>query len=77
MIWLLIFIFALLPLIKQQRVNNARLTSNALRELGLRVSTEMPPEFYSLMALYPQPPQRRPSVQYVPLPTESREDDNR
>lgn len=50
------------------------LTSDMLKELGLRVSTEMPREFHSLMALYPQPPQRRPSVQYVPLPSESRED---
>jgi ClpP class serine protease len=53
------------------------LTSDILKELGLRVSTKMPWEFYSLMALYPQPPQRRPSVQYVPLPSESREEDGR
>jgi len=38
------------------------------RELGLNVSTDMPREVYQLMALYPQPAQRRPSVQYIPMP---------
>lgn len=38
------------------------------RELGLPVSTDMPPEVYELMGLYPQTAQRRPSVEYVPLP---------
>ncbi|HWP62409.1 MAG TPA: ATP-dependent Clp protease proteolytic subunit [Candidatus Binatia bacterium] len=38
------------------------------RELGLPVSTEMPPEVTELMALYPQTAQRRPSVEYIPLP---------
>lgn len=38
------------------------------RSLGLKVSTDMPREVYQLMALYPQPGQRRPSVQYVPVP---------
>jgi ClpP class serine protease len=38
------------------------------RELGLPVSTEMPQEVYDLMDLYPQTSQRRPSVQYVPVP---------
>lgn len=51
------------------------LTSDILNELGLPISTEMPGEFYTLMDLYPQPAQRRPSVQYVPLP--SGEDENR
>lgn len=51
------------------------LTSDILKELGLPISTEMPGEFYTLMDLYPQPAQRRPSVQYVPLP--SGEDENR
>lgn len=45
--------------------------------LGLPVSTEMPPEVYTLMDLYPQPTQRRPSVQYIPLPYERREDGGR
>jgi ClpP class serine protease len=38
------------------------------RELGLPISIEMPGEVYKLMALYSQPPQRRPSVSYIPLP---------
>jgi len=36
--------------------------------LGLPISVEMPREIYSLMDLYPQAPQRRPSVEYIPLP---------
>jgi ClpP class serine protease len=38
------------------------------RELGLPVSTELPREVFELMRLYPQTGQRRPSVEYVPLP---------
>lgn len=38
------------------------------RELGLNVSTEMPDGIYTLMSLYPQTAQQRPSVQYVPMP---------
>lgn len=37
-------------------------------KLGLDVSTEMPREIYELMELYPQAGQRRPSVEYIPLP---------
>ncbi len=36
--------------------------------LGLPVSTDVPPEIYRLMALYPQAGARRPSVAYIPLP---------
>ncbi|MBX6770320.1 MAG: ATP-dependent Clp protease proteolytic subunit [Chloroflexi bacterium] len=38
------------------------------RELGLPVSTDLPPEVFHLMRLYPQTSQRRPSVEYIPLP---------
>jgi ClpP class serine protease len=38
------------------------------RSLGLTVSTEMPVEVYKLMSLYPQTSQRRPSVEYIPMP---------
>jgi ClpP class serine protease len=38
------------------------------RELGLRVSTDVPVDVYRLMELYPQANQRRPSVEYVPFP---------
>jgi ClpP class serine protease len=37
-------------------------------ELGLPVKTDMPEEVYALMALYPQAPQRRPTVEYIPTP---------
>ena len=36
------------------------------RELGLHISTEMPPEVVDLVALYPGPLPREPSVQYLP-----------
>jgi len=36
--------------------------------LGLPVSTDMPPDVYSFMELFPQPKQRVPSVQYIPVP---------
>jgi ClpP class serine protease len=43
------------------------------RELGLPISTDMPREVFELMQLYPQAHQRRPSVEYVPLPYGPRE----
>jgi ClpP class serine protease len=46
------------------------------QELGLPVSTEMPKEIYRLMGLYPQTVQRRPSVEYIPVPR-SREAERR
>ena len=36
--------------------------------LGLPVVGGLPEDVYTLMALYPQSSQRRPSVQYIPLP---------
>ncbi|HEY9870315.1 MAG TPA: ATP-dependent Clp protease proteolytic subunit [Candidatus Obscuribacterales bacterium] len=44
------------------------ITVEDAKELGLPVSTEMPPEIYDLMDLYPQPGGARSSVQYVPMP---------
>lgn len=44
------------------------ITVDEARGLGLTVSTEMPRGVYELMELYPQAGNRRPSVQYVPLP---------
>jgi ClpP class serine protease len=38
------------------------------RELGLPVSTDLPEEVSEMMSLYPQSTQRRPSVEYIPLP---------
>ncbi|MDO9508369.1 MAG: ATP-dependent Clp protease proteolytic subunit [Thermovirgaceae bacterium] len=44
------------------------ISSEEAAELGLFVSTEMPEEISQVMRLYPQAGQRRPSVQYVPMP---------
>ena len=44
------------------------ITVEEAQELGLPATTEMPEVVYKLMTLYPQPGQRRPSVQYVPMP---------
>lgn len=44
------------------------ITVREARELGLPVNTDMPAEIYKIMALYPQTAQRRPSVEYIPLP---------
>jgi len=43
------------------------ITVQAARQLGLKVSTEMPLTMYELMDLYPQGGGIRPSVWYVPL----------
>lgn len=44
------------------------ITCEKLRELGVQVCGELPEEIYSLMDYYPQPAQRRPTVQYIPVP---------
>jgi ClpP class serine protease len=44
------------------------ITVEEAQELGLNVSSEMPEAVYKLMTLYRQPGQRRPSVQYIPVP---------
>jgi ClpP class serine protease len=44
------------------------ITVGEAREMGLTVATEMPPVVFELMQLYPQTSQRRPSVEYIPLP---------
>lgn len=44
------------------------ITVEEARQLGLPVSPEMPDEICKLMNLYRQPAQKRPSVQYVPIP---------
>lgn len=44
------------------------ITPVKLKELGLQVKTEIPVEVYKLMDLYPQPPQARPSVEFIPGP---------
>lgn len=44
------------------------ITYELLREMGFPVSLGLLREMYELMELYPQPAQRRPSVQYIPVP---------
>lgn len=44
------------------------ITVEEARAIGLKVSTEMPEEVYDLMNLFPQADQRRPTVEYVPMP---------
>jgi hypothetical protein len=39
-----------------------------LREMGLKVSTDVPPEVYELMTLYPQARTNRPGIEYLPYP---------
>jgi ClpP class serine protease len=44
------------------------ITVDEAKSIGLPVSTEMPEEVYQLMNLFPQSGNRRPSVQYIPVP---------
>jgi len=53
------------------------ITVREAKELGLPVTTEMPKEVYDLMSLYPQTAQRRPSVEYIPLPYRPRDERKR
>jgi len=46
------------------------ITCDKLKAMGLPISAELPDTIYDLMDLYPQPVQRRPSVEYIPLPYE-------
>ncbi|HHJ40299.1 MAG TPA: hypothetical protein ENJ86_12720 [Methylothermaceae bacterium] len=42
------------------------ITSDEAKRLGLPVNTDMPEAFLQLMALYPQPVRRMPTVEYLP-----------
>ena len=44
------------------------ITVEEAQRLGLKVRSDMPPEFLMLMSLFPQPVRRRPSVEYLPGP---------
>ena len=44
------------------------ITYEELMAMGLPVSLGLMKEIYELMELYPQQPQRRPSVEYIPIP---------
>lgn len=45
------------------------------RAMGLPIRTDLAREVYELMQFYPQPMQRRPSVEYIPLPYPEPRDD--
>jgi ClpP class serine protease len=51
------------------------LTVEHLKELGLRVSTDVPEEVYALMDLYPQPSGNQ-AVQYIPIPYKQSSNNN-
>ena len=53
------------------------LTYEKIKELGFKVSTDMPEEVYALMSLYPQSGIGRPSVQYIPLPISPKQKENK
>jgi hypothetical protein len=42
------------------------ITFEYAKELGLHVSSDMPPQLWELMALYPQPVRHFPTVEYLP-----------
>jgi len=49
------------------------ITVTEAQSIGLPVTTDMPKEVYQLMNLFPQPANKRPSVQYIPVPYHSEE----
>lgn len=49
------------------------ITVDEAKTIGLPVSTDMPEEVYQLMNLFPQQGNRRPSVQYIPVPYHANE----
>lgn len=55
-------------LVHGQWTHDYPLTPRKLKELGIPVKIGIPTEVYQLMDLYPQPPQTRPSVEFVPSP---------
>ena len=44
------------------------ITFEKAKKLGLKVSSEMPPDIHKLMALFPQPVRRQHGVEYLPWP---------
>jgi len=44
------------------------ITAEQLKELGLPITVGIPSEVYTLMELYPQPVQARPTVEFIPAP---------
>jgi ClpP class serine protease len=44
------------------------ITLSEAQQLGLKVSSNMPPAILQLMSLFPQPTRKQPSVEYLPSP---------
>ncbi len=44
---------------------------NEAKAMGLPIKTDMPPIFYELMSLFPQPIKREPTVEFLPIPRRS------
>jgi ClpP class serine protease len=57
-------------LVGGERTHDYPITFAQAKELGLRVTTSLPPEIYGLLRLYP-PRRGRSPVQYVPVPYRS------
>jgi ClpP class serine protease len=55
-------------LVGGERTHDYPITFTQAKELGLRVSTSMPPEIYGLLRLYPPRRGARSPVQYIPVP---------
>ncbi len=49
------------------------LTVSKLKEIGIDITPEIPTYFYDFMEYYPQAPQQKPSVEYIPKPYPKRE----
>ncbi|HDM89809.1 MAG: hypothetical protein DRQ06_00955 [Candidatus Hydrothermota bacterium] len=47
------------------------ITLEEAKKMGLKISTDVPEEVYTLMSMYPQSLQRRPSVEFIPIPYQS------
>ena len=50
------------------------ITAEEATKMGLPIRTDMPPEIYDLMRLFPQPTRTRPTVEYLPFPHRRGED---
>jgi ClpP class serine protease len=55
-------------LVSGQWTHDYPISVEEARQIGLQVQTDLPTEIYQLMNLFPQSAQRRPSVEYIPLP---------
>jgi ClpP class serine protease len=53
------------------------ITADMAKEFGLPVSTDLPNEVREIIRQYPQPRNRRPSVEYIPMPYGPRRTDRR